>query len=456
MNKKTQVNYTDSLGLGKKSSKKQIGLPEQANQPNKLEGGDYKRIEVNKIDPFSGNTRVGENENYKSLKESIKVRGLEQPFKVAINPDSGRFMVSAGGNTRLKALKELYKAGHKKFRYVNCIVEPWVSMSAAIVAHLIESDQHTPYSFLERGLALQNLQKQLRAESEKRLSDADIVARLPLLGYGEMTRQSLALYNYAVRTLYPLFPKALGAGLSGSRVKILRRSINTIKRNAKASGLDQKKVDATIQKLAKNHDTTAHDKSIFIKNFIGAVEKEFKLKSNKSKVEPTPAKNSTTIDKLRDENYKIASELAKQNHIVGIIKKLNEGYGFCVKDLPVHIEDENARERALWCWWLLVSLSGLAFSTTNKNIIADVLGNDIQVEYKEFLFKKKLKNLTALYNYSPASFLEKEISMYIPEESFMFMLSLINNCRSIHRAASGEIWKTYEDYKKDAAPGKSK
>ena len=253
-----------------------------------------------------------------------------------------------------------------------------------------------------------------------------------------------------------MFTKALAAGLSGARVKILRRSINSLSRKAKTKGLDKKKVDDAIKKLAKAYDTEAQDQGLFIKSFTAALQKELDLSTDNNKAQPTSGKVVSNLAKLRHETYKIAVDLAKRNHIAGIVKELNEGYGYCVTDLPAHFVHDDEKERALWCWWLLVSLSGLAYSATDNNIIGDVLGRDIAAEYKDFLYKKKLKGLTTLYNYSPASFLEKEILMSISEESFVEFLALANNCRKIHRLSSGEVWKTYENIKKDSEGGKAK
>lgn len=48
-------------------------------------------------------------------------------------------MIRAGGNTRLRMLKELYEPAPPASRKLDCLITPWRDEADTLVAHLVEN-----------------------------------------------------------------------------------------------------------------------------------------------------------------------------------------------------------------------------------------------------------------------------------------------------------------------------
>ena len=67
------------------------------------------RVEVTRIKIYERNPRRGRNPEYDRIKSSILTAGMDQPLLITQRPGETDYVVQAGGNTRLKILKELHK-----------------------------------------------------------------------------------------------------------------------------------------------------------------------------------------------------------------------------------------------------------------------------------------------------------------------------------------------------------
>src|SRR5210317_1422929 len=84
--------------------------------------GEVLCIDIKDIELFDKNPRRSRNPAYDRIKASILANGLDQPLIVTKRPGDEKFVVHAGGNTRLQILKELYAvSGDPAFAIVNCI-----------------------------------------------------------------------------------------------------------------------------------------------------------------------------------------------------------------------------------------------------------------------------------------------------------------------------------------------
>ena len=63
-------------------------------------------IPVERIRAYERNPRRAENPAYREIKESIRVDGMLQPLIVTRRQGEEDYVVAAGGNTRLRAIKE--------------------------------------------------------------------------------------------------------------------------------------------------------------------------------------------------------------------------------------------------------------------------------------------------------------------------------------------------------------
>ena len=173
-------------------------------------------LQVTEIEAYDHNPRRAENLEYPRLKDSIRVRrGLTTPLTVTKRPGGSSYTIAAGGNSRLKALKELAEeTGDEAFSFVTCRFEPWSSEWQVLSNHLIENDVRGDMLFGDKAQALldwRNFYEDTHPEDVP-LSQRTLVDRLAESGY----RVPLSLLNrliYAAEHLMPHLPAAFRTGL---------------------------------------------------------------------------------------------------------------------------------------------------------------------------------------------------------------------------------------------------
>ena len=75
-------------------------------------------------------------------------------------------MVQAGGNTRLRILRELYEETQdERFLWVDCLYKPWVCESEVMLAHLRENDLRSDLTFIDRARAVLEAKALIEAET---------------------------------------------------------------------------------------------------------------------------------------------------------------------------------------------------------------------------------------------------------------------------------------------------
>ncbi|MEA3278580.1 MAG: ParB N-terminal domain-containing protein [Pseudomonadota bacterium] len=100
-------------------------------------------LPVTEIRPYDRNPRRAGNPEYDRIKASIRAEGMDQPLVVTKRPGDARFMVQAGGNTRLCIVQALFaETGEPRFAHVHCLLKPWRRESDVLLAHLKENDLH--------------------------------------------------------------------------------------------------------------------------------------------------------------------------------------------------------------------------------------------------------------------------------------------------------------------------
>lgn len=91
------------------------------------------------VDYYDGNPRFDLGEDYPTLKESIRAQGLNTKLSVTRRPGAKRYMVEAGGNRRLRALRELIEEGEERFRSEIFVFRAWKGESTVLLRHLSEN-----------------------------------------------------------------------------------------------------------------------------------------------------------------------------------------------------------------------------------------------------------------------------------------------------------------------------
>ena len=119
-------------------------------------------LSVDEIRPYENNPRRATNAKFEDIKESIRTSGLRSPLTVTRRPGESHFIVEAGGNTRLLALRQLWaETRDPRFRKLVVLFRPWRSESHVLTAHLIENEQRGEMTFWDKACGIVALKSRL-------------------------------------------------------------------------------------------------------------------------------------------------------------------------------------------------------------------------------------------------------------------------------------------------------
>ncbi len=187
-------------------------------------------VSLEQLRPYELNPRVVRNPLYDDIKASIRERGLDQPPSITRRPNEPHFIIRNGGNTRLNILGELWQeTREERFFRIHCLFRPWQSEAHALLGHLAESDLHGQLTFIERALAVAQLQGMLQGSDES-LSQRELSLRLSQGGYPISQSQISRMFD-TLEYLLPAIPQVLYAGLGKptiTRLISLRRRAESI------------------------------------------------------------------------------------------------------------------------------------------------------------------------------------------------------------------------------------
>jgi ParB family protein of integrating conjugative element (PFGI_1 class) len=214
----------------------QVGNP--GNNARDLAGQNDPRTEsqielsVDEIRPYENNPRRAANAKFDDIKESIRTSGLRSPLTVTRRPGESHFIVEAGGNTRLLALRQLWaETRDPRFRKLVVLFRPWRSESHVLTAHLIENEQRGEMTFWDKACGIVALKSRLEAERGRTLTLRPLEDALHALGLSVNTA-TLGLHLFATERLRTLGEAV--TDLSGLDVKTIQPRLNALKRYAQA------------------------------------------------------------------------------------------------------------------------------------------------------------------------------------------------------------------------------
>ena len=178
------------------------------------------QLKITDIDPYDKNPRQAANDQYEAIKESIRSSRMLAPLVVTKRPGSTRFMVGAGGNSRLKAQKELWlETQDPRYEYLLVTYRPWESEVKTLAAHVAENELRGEMIFWDKARGIWAMKEELEAErgnsfSLRQLHDA-------LRGHGlSVSITLLSFYSFALDNLVELGEAT--RYLSGSAVTALQ------------------------------------------------------------------------------------------------------------------------------------------------------------------------------------------------------------------------------------------
>lgn len=194
------------------------------------------QLRITEVIPYDRNPRQHENERYNDIKESIRVTNVLAPLVVTRRPGSARYMVAAGGNTRLKAQQELWaETGDPRFEYLLGIYRPWGSEITTMVAHLAENELRGGLTFWDRANGLWALKQELEAV-EGKLSLRQLHKEMRGRGL-KVSITLLSFSAFAIEQLGDLGPAT--TRLTQSAMRELQPSFNQLQRYVTLHGHDE-------------------------------------------------------------------------------------------------------------------------------------------------------------------------------------------------------------------------
>ena len=238
------------------------------------------RVEVMRIQSYMRNPRRQENPEYDRIKASIRVEGLDQPLVVTQQPGQVDYVLQAGGNTRLRILKELYQeTGAECFFWVNCLFKPWTQESNLLFAHLRENELRGSLSFIDKAHAVFEAKALLEAEmSVEALSQRHLETLFQERGFS-LSHGMISKMGYAVHTLWPVMPCALNAGLGRPQIEKIRSLERATLQIWQRRNLgDKSSFETVFAELCRRHDSADWD----IQPLRGALENEAAEESEQS------------------------------------------------------------------------------------------------------------------------------------------------------------------------------
>lgn len=188
-------------------------------------------VPVTDIDFSHVNPRQAEGENYEHLKESIRQIGLQTILTITKVPSKERYSLFNGGNSRLRAVKELYEeyliAGDmeqaNRFRQIQVRFVPYTNDIDSLIKQIAENEERSPMVFIDKARAVFRIKEQYLAEHKvEDVSDSKLTKYIHNLGWSSVNRQSIIDLWFAYDQLEPVIPLALNAGLGKLKIQQLR------------------------------------------------------------------------------------------------------------------------------------------------------------------------------------------------------------------------------------------
>ena len=217
-------------------------------------------VDISRIRTYERNPRRSANPDYDRIKASIRADGLGQPLMITQRPGESDYLVHAGGNTRLRILKELFdETGDLRFTAVPCVIRPWTREVDVLLAHLKENDLRGELTFLDKALAIDDVKRFLNEGAEEPLTQSRLAEVLQQCGYG-LSQGLVSQMAYTVERLRPLMPQALEAGIGRPQIAKIRLLDRTARATWLERGIDtETEYDRTFEALCRRYDAPEWD-----------------------------------------------------------------------------------------------------------------------------------------------------------------------------------------------------
>ena len=238
-----------------------------------LTSEDQINVSILQIDYYDKNPRRADNPQFSQIKESIRFSGLIQPLVITKRPNHKNFMIYKGGNTRLKALRELYEeSGDNKFKFANCFYIPWSGMeSEAILGHLQENEMRKSLCFFDRASGVKRAIEILKVELQKpNLSLRETHSLFVDKGYS-ISLSMLSDLNYAANFLERSMPYSLKQTLGRPQVQRIRHVDRVLKNVCSEFDISTENRDKIFHRTLNDYNELTWSLQFFLRSLEAAL-----------------------------------------------------------------------------------------------------------------------------------------------------------------------------------------
>jgi ParB family protein of integrating conjugative element (PFGI_1 class) len=237
-------------------------------------------LPVGAIDFYDKNPRTEVNPNYEEIKESIRELGIVNPLVVTKRPGTTRYMLCAGGNTRLKAIQELLaETQDVRFAKTTCTYRAWRAESHVLAGHMIENEVRGDMTFWDKASGIAKLKLSLEDEDGETMSIRDLEARLKSIGY-PVGRTNLQYFAFAIERL-----SLIGKYTSIPVVKELQPRFSSLRRLTSKFGIDDAQTNHLLDQAIGEYAKTITDVMPFATSLLLAKIDKFLAEQVKVDVE---------------------------------------------------------------------------------------------------------------------------------------------------------------------------
>ncbi len=271
------------------------------------------KVSVFDIEPYHKNPRTVTNEYYEEIKESIRQKGLEQSFSITRRPGDLKYTIRAGGNTRLRALRELYnETKDSKYLMIDVFFEPYTKEQDLLVSHLMENDLRGNLTLLDRAKGISEARELIESELGRKLSNRELSESLKENGYS-LGHTVIGILAYALDDIYPVIPELLEGGAGKPVIERIRKTENQLKTVWKELDQNQeafKPVFNEALKEALKHSKTGLESDELFRAFEAEMTLETGVEINKVRLKiaevkrfkPSNSLKQPPVEKLEEES----------------------------------------------------------------------------------------------------------------------------------------------------------
>lgn len=176
-------------------------------------------LDVTLIRRYEQDPRHHANPQFDEIKASILAQGgLNNPLTVTRRPGEEHYIIEAGGNTRLRALQELWQeTGDERFHYTHVLFKPWESESTILTRHLIENELRGEMLYVDKARGVEALRRLWAKESGlEDLTRNEFQRRLKTAGF-KISARAISRLRFTAQ-IAELLPQATAEASFGREV----------------------------------------------------------------------------------------------------------------------------------------------------------------------------------------------------------------------------------------------